>query len=106
MDIDPVFSDGSAAENREIHWTCCFVWSGEQAIFQPWGGWFELICFENSAVTPVIIVIARLKAVEFLSESFAEKWPKGLLCASLRNADGPVSGDVGVKDAHGSKRGW
>jgi hypothetical protein len=81
--VHAVFSDGLAAENRQLHWTCRFVWSGEKPFLQPWGRGFVLVCAENLAVTPVVIVFAGLEAVEFLNKSFAEEWPESLLCASL-----------------------
>ena len=64
-----------------------------------------MVCFENIAVTAVVIVVAGLESIELPNDSFAEEWPKGLLCLSLRNAYGLVSGDVGVEDTHGVKRG-
>lgn len=105
MNIHPVYSDGSAVENRELHRTCRFVRPGEQAILQPWSSGFELVCFEKIAVALVVVVCATLKVFELLDEPFAEEGPRGLLCAPLRNAQSSVFGDGRVENAYGGKRG-
>jgi len=71
MNVYPVFSDGPAAENRELHWSCRFIWSGEKPFLQPRRRGFVMVCAENLVVRLVVVVVAHPEAVKFLGESFA-----------------------------------